>query len=64
MISGLLQWMDEKGYQLIVDFIGLVVLNVIDWQYLDLNYVIKVKIDQDVCIKCGCCYIVCEDMSY
>lgn len=64
MISGLSQWMDEKGYQSTADFIGSAVPNVTDWQYLDLNYVTKAKIGQDACIKCGRCYIACEDTSH
>ena len=64
MISGLSQWMDEKGYTATSDFIGQAVPNVTDWQYLNLNYVAKAKIDQDACIKCGRCYAACEDTSH
>ena len=64
MISGLSQWMDEKGYAATSDFIGQAVPNVTDWQYLNLNYVAKAKIDQDACIKCGRCYAACEDTSH
>ena len=38
--------------------------NVTDWQYLNLNYVTKARIDQDACIKCGRCYAACEDTSH
>ena len=64
MISGLSTWMDEKGYTSTQDFIGMAVPNVTDWQYLDLNYVTKAKINQDDCIKCGRCYAACEDTSH
>ncbi|MCG3269054.1 NAD-dependent dihydropyrimidine dehydrogenase subunit PreA [Yoonia sp. I 8.24] len=64
MISGLSQWMDEKGYTSTADFVGMAVPNVTDWQYLNLNYVAKAKISQDDCIKCGRCYAACEDTSH
>jgi dihydropyrimidine dehydrogenase (NAD+) subunit PreA len=32
--------------------------------YLNLNYVEKAVIDQDLCIKCGRCHIACEDTSH
>ena len=64
MISGLSEWMDEKGYTSVAEVSGRAVPNVTDWQYLNLNYVAKAKIDQDACIKCGRCYAACEDTSH
>ena len=64
MIDGLSNFMDEKGYARTSDFVGLAVPNVTDWQHLNLNYVVKARIDQDLCIKCGRCHIVCEDTSH
>ena len=64
MVSGLENWMDEKGHATLEDFAGRAVPNVTDWQYLNLNYVTKAKINQDLCIKCGRCHIVCEDTSH
>ncbi|PIE12549.1 MAG: NAD-dependent dihydropyrimidine dehydrogenase subunit PreA [Rhodobacterales bacterium] len=64
MISGLSEWMDEKGHSSTADFIGQAVPNVTDWQYLNLNYVAKASIDEEACIKCGRCYAACEDTSH
>ena len=64
MISGLNQWMDEKGHSSVEDFVGRAIPNVRDWQYLNLNFVTKARIDQDMCIKCGRCYAACEDGSH
>ena len=64
MISGLSQWMDEKQITAVSDIVGRAVPNTSDWQHLNLNYIAKAKIDEDLCIKCGRCYAVCEDTSH
>jgi len=64
MIAGLSDWMDEKGYQSIDEFVGRAVPNVTDWQFLNLNYIAKAQIDQEKCIKCGRCFAACEDTSH
>ncbi len=64
MIEGLKNWMGTKGYTRLDDFIGKAVPNLTDWQYLNLNYIVKAKIDQDLCIECGRCHIACEDTSH
>ncbi|MCL4140340.1 UNVERIFIED_CONTAM: hypothetical protein GTU68_017706 [Idotea baltica] len=64
LTSGLSQWMDSAGYNKLDDFIGRAIPNVKDWQNLNLNYIAKAKIDQDACISCGRCHVVCEDTSH
>ncbi|NDK36101.1 NAD-dependent dihydropyrimidine dehydrogenase subunit PreA [Rhodovulum sulfidophilum] len=64
MISGLSDWMDRKGHARPEDFVGKAVPNVTDWQYLNLNYIAKARIDPETCIKCGRCYAACEDTSH
>ena len=64
LTDGLSKWMDEKGYSSTDQFVGSAVPNITDWQYLNLNYIAKARIDQDLCIKCGRCHIVCEDTSH
>ena len=64
LTEGLKNWMAEAGYDRLDDFVGQAVPNVSDWQYLNLNYIAKAEIDQDLCIKCGRCHIACEDTSH
>ncbi len=63
LVDGLSRFLDDK--QLTLDeLIGKAVPSVTDWQYLNLNYVEKAVIDQDLCIQCGRCHVVCEDTSH
>ncbi|MGP1398017.1 MAG: NAD-dependent dihydropyrimidine dehydrogenase subunit PreA [Inquilinaceae bacterium] len=64
MASGLANWMDEKGYATLADFQGLAVPNFVEWQDLNMNFKTIAHIDQDLCIQCGKCYVVCEDTSH
>jgi dihydropyrimidine dehydrogenase (NAD+) subunit PreA len=64
MIDGLNNWMDQKGYARLSEFIGKAVSNVTDWQYLNMNYKIIASIDQQSCIQCGLCHIACEDTAH
>jgi len=64
MCDGLSNYMDDKGFASIEDFRGRAVLSIVDWKYLDLNHVDKAVINQDLCIQCGRCHVVCEDTSH
>src|SRR3954470_14104359 len=61
LASGLENWMREKGFERMSDFVGKSVPRIKPWGELDLNYKIVAEIDQDKCIHCGLCYIACED---
>jgi dihydropyrimidine dehydrogenase (NAD+) subunit PreA len=64
LVSGLTHFLRDKGMSSVADLVGRAVPSVTDWQYLNLNYVVKARINQDLCIKCGRCHIVCEDASH
>ncbi|OUS08182.1 dihydropyrimidine dehydrogenase subunit B [Rhodobacterales bacterium 52_120_T64] len=64
MISGLSQYMDEHEMTSTSEIVGRAVPNAKNWQDLNLNYIAKAKIDQDLCIKCGRCFAACEDTSH
>ncbi len=62
--SGLSHFLRDKGMRSVKELVGRAVPSVTDWQFLNLNYVVKARIDQDLCIQCGRCHIVCEDASH
>ena len=64
MVSGLESFMDEKGYTTLAEMQGLAVPTVKNWNQLNLNHVEKAVINQDSCIQCGRCHVVCEDTSH
>jgi dihydropyrimidine dehydrogenase (NAD+) subunit PreA len=64
LTSGLENWMREKGFHKISDFVGRSVPRIKSWGELDLNYKIVAEIDQTKCIHCGLCYIACEDGAH
>ena len=64
MKTGLSNFLDEKGMNSVDELIGKAVPSVTDWKFLNLNHVDKAVIDQEKCIKCGRCHIVCEDTSH
>ena len=64
LCNGLSNYMDEKGYATIDAMRGLAVPTVKNWNQLNLNHVEKALINQDSCIQCGRCHIVCEDTSH
>jgi dihydropyrimidine dehydrogenase (NAD+) subunit PreA len=64
MIDGLSNWMDTKGYSNIEEFRGRATGNYVHWSDLNLNWKTIARIDPNLCIRCGLCYIACEDTSH
>jgi dihydropyrimidine dehydrogenase (NAD+) subunit PreA len=64
MISGLSEYMDDKGFASIDAFKGRAVPSIVNWNQLNLNHISKAVINQDLCIQCGRCHVVCEDTSH
>src|ERR1700741_4717909 len=50
LCEGMSNWMDEKGFKTIYDFIGKSVPTITHWEDLDINYHIIANINQDKCI--------------
>lgn len=64
LCDGLSNYMDAHGFTSIEDFRGKAVGTVKNWNALNLNHVEKAVINQDSCIQCGRCHVVCEDTSH
>ena len=64
LVDGLSNFLDEKGMNSVSELVGKAVPSVTDWQYLNLNHIEKASINQDLCISCGRCHVVCEDVSH
>lgn len=62
--SGLENWMREKGFATLDQFIGRSVQSVGNWNTLDLGYKVVAEIDQSKCVHCGLCFIACEDGAH
>ena len=55
---------DEEGFEAGIRRLSHFSPNYVSWENLDLNYETVARIDQDACIKCGLCHIVCEDTAH
>lgn len=64
MISGLEEYMIEKGFNTLEDMRGKALGNVTSWEELNLNYKVIAEINEDKCIGCQLCYIACEDGAH
>jgi dihydropyrimidine dehydrogenase (NAD+) subunit PreA len=64
LIDGLSNYLDEKGYASVRDFVGASAPRVTDWGNLDLNYKTVARIDHAKCIQCNLCHVACEDGAH
>ena len=64
MEAGLVQFMDEKGYDKIDDFVGLALPQVTEWKHLNLKFKQIAEVNEDKCIGCDLCYIACDDGAH
>lgn len=64
MASGLMHFMDERGYDKLDDFIGCALPNIIPAEELNRDFKILPNFDDKKCIGCGRCYISCYDGAH
>jgi len=64
LIDGLSNWMDERGFKTIEDFIGKSLPKVTSFGELDLGFQSVARIDHNKCIQCNLCFIACNDAAH
>ncbi len=64
LAEGLEDYLDEKKMTRVNDLIGRAVPAFKEWGELDLNYHVVAKIDPEICIGCGVCYVACQDGAH
>lgn len=64
LTHGLSNYLGGKGIHSVAELVGSAVPSVTDWKFLNLNHIEKAQINQDLCIQCGRCHVVCEDTSH
>jgi dihydropyrimidine dehydrogenase (NAD+) subunit PreA len=64
MISGLSDYLDEKGIASVSELVGRSVERYTNWGDLDLNYKVVARINTNTCINCNKCHIACEDTAH
>jgi len=64
LIDGLSNWMDEKGIKKLDDMVGKSLSYFTNVESLNRNYKMVSTIDKKACVKCGLCYIVCQDAGH
>ncbi len=64
MISGLEQYMQEKGFQNIQQMVGKALPNIVTWENLNLKNKVVASINRNKCIGCQLCYTACEDGAH
>ena len=64
MIPGLENFMIDRGFEKLDDFIGKALPNTTTWENLNLKYKVVADINDEKCIGCQLCYIACEDGAH
>jgi dihydropyrimidine dehydrogenase (NAD+) subunit PreA len=64
MIEGMSNWMDERGFATVNDFIGKSLPRVSSFGDFDLGFQSVARINHSKCIQCNLCFIACNDAAH
>ncbi len=61
MNQGMSDYMDEKGFSSVDQFVGRAVANYTDWESLNRKHSLVASIHEATCIGCNLCVVACDD---
>ena len=64
MASGLMHFMEERGYNKLDEFIGCALNNIVPAEDLNRDFKILPNFSDEKCLGCGRCYISCYDAAH
>jgi dihydropyrimidine dehydrogenase (NAD+) subunit PreA len=64
MIDGMSNWMDDKGFKTVYDFVGKSLPRISSFGDFDLGFQSVARIDHSKCIQCNLCVIACNDAAH
>ncbi|MCP4179101.1 MAG: NAD-dependent dihydropyrimidine dehydrogenase subunit PreA [bacterium] len=62
--SGMMHYLEKKGFKSINEIIGLALKNILPAEDLDRDFKVYPSFDVDKCVGCGRCYISCFDGAH
>lgn len=64
MVDGLQNFMEDKGFDTIQDFVGLSLEKLVPLNELNRDVRVASSINEELCVKCDLCYVSCRDAGY
>lgn len=61
MASGMMHFMDERGFDSVDEFVGIAVNNIVSPSEFERVYLIRPDFNHEKCVGCGRCYVSCYD---
>jgi dihydropyrimidine dehydrogenase (NAD+) subunit PreA len=64
MTDGLQNFMEDKGFETIQDFVGLSLEKLVPLTDLSKDFRVASAVNEETCVKCDLCYVSCRDAGY
>jgi dihydropyrimidine dehydrogenase (NAD+) subunit PreA len=64
LVDGLANYLSDKGFKSVTEIQGKTLPKITAWSKLNKDYKVVASINKEKCIKCGVCFIDCNDAGY